>query len=333
MFVKNIIRVCALIVLVCGGTVYAQDEAISVRADLTIVSLSVTDKDGRYLAGLEKSDFKIFENGIEQKIDFCERIDSPFTVLFLFETSRPMRDYLPEVVKAANTFASQLRPNDTIAAASFNDDGKIHMLLEPTKRKDFTKFVDVVESGKNGYLNTTTFDAVEKSLDYLKPIDGKKALILFSDGEQFGRHASAKTNLRDAEEQESVIYTLQFGDYPLYDPTFSQVVVDPGQLGSRREYYPGIGKKAIEKLKTRVNLYMNGLAERTGGRAFKIDTVSDLGATFHSIAEELGTTYRLGYSPLDTPKDGEKRTIRVKVDVPNAAVRSRKEVVYRTQPH
>lgn len=333
MFVKNIIRVYALIVLVFGGTVYAQDEAISVRADLTIVSLSVTDKDGRYLAGLEKSDFKIFENGIEQKTDFCERIDSPFTVLFLFETSRPMRDYLPEVVKAANAFASQLRPNDTIAAASFNDDGKIHMLLAPTKRKDFTKFVDVVESGKNGYLNTTTFDAVEKSLEFLKPIDGKKALILFSDGEQFGRHASAKSNLRDAEEQESVIYTLQFADYPLYDPTFSQVVVDPGQLGSRREYYPGIGKKAIEKLKKRVSVYMNGLAERTGGRAFKINTIDDLGATFHSIAEELGTTYRLGYSPLDTPKDGEKRTISVKVDVPNAAVRSRKEVVYGKQPH
>jgi len=306
----------------------AQVEVVQVRTDLTIVSLSVTDRDGRYISGLGKGDFRIYENGVEQKVEFSEPVTTPFTVFFLFETSRPMRGYLDELVKAANTFTAQLRPDDAIAAAFFDDDGNIHMLLKPTKRKDFTEFVDVVESGKDGYLNTTTFDAVQKGLDFLNSIDGKKALILFSDGEQFGRHASAKSNLRDAEEQEAVIYTLQFGEYPRYDPTFSKVVVDPGQLGARREYYPGIGNKAIERLKTRVSLYMKGLAERTGGRSYRIDKVEDLAGTFRSIAEELGTTYRLGYSPISPPKDGEKRTISVKVDVPNATVRSRREVVY-----
>ncbi len=318
-----ILFLVAVIAPICS----AQDDVVKVRTDLTVVSLSVNDRDGRYIAGLDKDDFKVFENGTEQHVEFCERVDTPFTVLFLFDTSRSMRDYLPAVVNAANSFTSRLRPEDTIAAANFEDDAKIHMLLEPTKRQDFTKFVDVVGSDKDR-LFTTTFDAVEKGLGYLKAIQGKKALILFSDGEMYGRHASAKSNLRDAEEQEAVIYTLRFGEYSHSDPEFFNVFID--QFGTHYESPPGgIGEKAIEKVKKRVSLYMNGLAERTGGRAYKIVTVDDLKETFRSIAEELGTTYRLGYTPIDVPKDGERRTISVKVNVPNAAVRSRKEVVYR----
>lgn len=317
-----------IVVVLLGGKLFAQGDVIRVRTDLTVISLTVNDRDGRYIAGLKMANFAVFENGEEQDLNFCEAVDAPFTVLFLFETSWPMRDYLKELVKAANTFTAQLRPDDSIAAASFDDDGNIHMLLEPKKRRDFSEFVDVVVSGKGGYYNSTTFDAVEKGLQFLKTIEGKKALIVFSDGEQFGRHASAKSNLRDAEEQEATIYTLQFGDYPKNDPTFSQVVVDP-QIGPRRTWYPGIGKKEIGKLKTRVALYMSGLAERTGGHAYKIDKIDDLASTFRLIAQELGTTYRLGYSPKEVPKDGEKRTITVKVDLPNLAVRSRKEVVYK----
>jgi len=323
------ISLCVLSTFVLVADLRAQDNVVRVQADLTIVSLSVNDRDGRYITGLDKDDFKVFENGTEQHVEFCERVDTPFTVLFLFDTSRSMRDYLPAVANAANSFTSQLRPEDIIVAANFEDDAKIHMLLEPTKRKEFTEFVDVVESGKERSY-TTTFDAVEKGLAYLKAIEGKKALIFFSDGELYGRHASAKSNLRDAEEQEAVIYTLQFGEYSEYDPAFSTVVIDPFGGGNYHERLPGgISKKAIAKLKKRVSLYLTGLAERTGGRAYKIATVQGLGETFRSIAEELGTTYRLGYSPIDVPKDGERRTISVKVNVPNAAIRSRKEVVYR----
>lgn len=164
-----ILFLVAVIAPICS----AQDDVVKVRTDLTVVSLSVNDRDGRYIAGLDKDDFKVFENGTEQHVEFCERVDTPFTVLFLFDTSRSMRDYLPAVVNAANSFTSRLRPEDTIAAANFEDDAKIHMLLEPTKRQDFTKFVDVVGSDKDR-LFTTTFDAVEKGLGYLKAIQGKR---------------------------------------------------------------------------------------------------------------------------------------------------------------
>jgi len=326
--VKKAVRLLVLIAIVFGTEVQAQDEVVRIRTDLMTVSLSVVDHDGRYVAGLGRKDFKIFENGVEQKVEFCESVDAPFTVLFLFDTSLSMRDYLPAVVNAANVFTSQLRADDSISAASFEDDSKIHILLEPTKRRNFTEFVDVVNSGKE-HRYTTTFDGIEKALKLLEKVDGKKAIVFFSDGEQFGRHASAKSNLRDAEEQEAVIYTLQFGEYSTSDPIFSNVIVDPVQLGARRGTR-GVSKKDIEKLKTRVSLYMQGLAERTGGRAYKIDRIDDLRETFRSIAQELGTTYRLGYSPTDPPKDGEKRTISVKVDIPSAAVQARKTVVYRT---
>ena len=307
----------------------SENRVIRVHTDLTVVSACVYDRDGRFIGGLDQSNFNLLENGVQQKIEFFESVDEPFTALLLFDTSGSVRDYMPEVVRAANTFVSQLRSEDRIAVAFFTDDTKIHILLEPTKRKDFDQVVDIEANGRDSSY-TTTFDAVKKALKFLEPIKGKKALVLFSDGEQFGRHASAKSNLRNAEEQEAVIYTLQFGEYPQADPDFSRVVVDQFQIVPPNGSTKGASRKEIEKLIARVDRYMKGLAERTGGRAYKVNSINDLSSTFRTIAAELGTTYRLGYSPTDTPKDGEKRTISVKVDVPNAAVRSRKEVVYKS---
>ena len=196
---------------------------------------------------------------------------------------------------------------------------------------------------------TTTFDAVEKGIKYLKRFSGRKAIVLFSDGELYGIHASAKSNLRDAEEQEALIYTIRFGEYPTHQPGYSIANLprrqSPGFIGDRNRSGDSeiitksdldmlgkssvLSKKDKAKLIEKVNAYMIGLADRTGGRNFQVDQINDLESAFSSVAGELGEQYLIGYSPTKEGKDGERRRITVKVNIPNVAVRSRNEVIYK----
>ena len=141
----------------------------------------------------------------------------------------------------------------------------------------------------------------------MKKIRGRKAIILFSDGRGSGLNASAKSNLRDAEEQEVLIYTVQFGAFSLPSPY--------------------VDEKRFFKWREIANSYMRDLARKTGGRHYQIENITDLGNTFGEIADELGRQYSLGYYPKTEGKKGERRQIKVKVRQPNLSVRARDSYV------
>ena len=136
-----------------------------------------------------------------------------------------------------------------------------------------------------------------------------------------------KDNFRRAEESDAAIYTVRFGQYPMYQPGYTKVIMpeDIKRYGNTL----GLTRKELQKLVDRVDGYMYGLAEKTGGRGFQFDSMNDLMGSFQTIAGELGQQYALGYEPTKAPLNGERRTISVKVNVPGAVVRSRKEVVFK----
>jgi VWFA-related protein len=275
-----------------------QEDIIRVDTSLVTIPVTVLDREGRYVTNLKKEDFQIFENGVEQQIALFDSVEQPFTVLLLLDISGSMSFHLAELSQAANVLVNQLRPNDQLSAASFAD--SLYTLLKPTKISELRKSIKIKQ--RPGDIYTRIYDAVDDALKMMKKIRGRKAIILFSDGD--GVFTSAKDNFRRAEESETLIYTVQFN-------TFSP---SPPPHADKKIYY-----KAIEE----ANNYMRNLAQITGGRAYQIEKIADLEKTFDLIANELGRQYSLGYYPKETGKDGERRQIKVRVNVPNIALRAR----------
>lgn len=284
-------------------------DVIRVDTNLVTIPSTVMDREGRYVTNLEKKDFRIFEDGVPQEISFFEPVDKPFTALLLVDNSGSMRNYVTDLARAANAFVGQLRPDDQLAVATFSDRGRIQFLLEATKIRDLHK--RIIFTARMGDDFTTTFNAVQLGMKYMKSLPGRRAIILFSDGEQYGKRVSAKSNFRDAEEQEALIYTIRFGAFPTHQPG----------------YLPYVSKKNDDRLIERVNSYMEGLALKTGGRSYQVENVSSLEETFREVAKDLSRQYNLGYYPKESLQPGQLRTIRVKVNLPNLAVRARDSYV------
>jgi Ca-activated chloride channel family protein len=301
----NSALVLLLIFFAFSNVSYAQEDVLRVDTNLVTIPVTVIDRDGRYVTNLGKPDFQVFEDGVEQEIAYFEPTVQPFTALLLLDTSGSMNNYLANLVRAANAFISQLRDDDQLIVATFSDSKRIQVLLEPTKKRDMRLKILLQRRIGDGY--TATFDAVEGGIKYMRNIQGRRAIILFSDGEQYGKKASAKSNLRDAEEQGALIYTIRFGAYPTHQP---------GYTGN-------IGKKEQLKLIEKVNGYMQSLAQKTGGHSYQVDDIRDLEKTFSTIAEELGQQYSLGFYPKKQPEAGQRRQIKVKMRRPNLVVLAR----------
>ena len=283
----------------------AQNDVLSISTDLVSVPVSVFDRSGKFVGGLNSDSFSLFENDLKQEIVHFDSTSAPFTVLMVLDTSGSMTEFMPDLARAANAFLRQLRPDDQVMAIKFSD--QIENLFPLTRVRDFRESIKLKPKSREG--DTILYDAVDYALKRMRTIKGRRAIVLFSDGVGVGI-ASAFGTLRDAEEQEALIYTIQFGSFSS-EPT------------------NGVSRKAYLKRIEEINGYMRNLALKTGGSSYHIETIVNIDKTFRQIAQELGQQYTLGYYPDETGKNGERRKIKVKVNVPNAVVRSRNEVIYK----
>jgi Ca-activated chloride channel homolog len=279
-----------------------QDDVVRVDTNLVTVPVVVLDREGRYVATLRKEDFRISEDEIEQSIASFAPVEQPFTILFLLDVSGSIFR-LVDVARAANAFASQLRPDDQLMAISFSDTTWVNVLLQPTKISDLHRQIRLRSGNNRG--DTLIYDAVDDALKRMNKIRGRKAIVLFSNGRGNGLFATTKSTLRKAEEQDALIYTVQFDTLvPVVLPSFV----------NREEVV-----KRFEKAKN----YMSNLAQKTGGRYFEIETLPDLKTAFGQVAEELRRQYTLGYYPKTKLEAGQRRQITVRVRLPNLVVRAR----------
>ena len=295
-----------LALLAFSVTAFAQEDVIRVETELVTLPVTVLDRSGRHAENLHAENFKIFENGIEQKVAFFNSEREPLSVFLLLDNSGSMDKQLGELAAAANVFVNKLRPDDQIIVGLF--DNWVDVVADRTSAKDLRSRVIDVRRQRGSPAVTMVYDAVEFALKRISKARGRKALILFSDGVGSGYMASARSNLRDAQEGEALIYTIQFSTYS---------GVAPRNVSE---------KKYFKDLQT-ADAYMQNLAEVTGGRRIKVKEISNLGAVFSDVAGELGQQYLLGYYPKQTGKKGERREIKVTVDLPGAAVRARSSYV------
>ena len=300
-------RIFILILVIFAKGTVAQDDIIRVDTNLVAVPVTVLDHDGRYVTNLKKEDFQIFEDGVEQEIALFEPIEQQFTVFLLLDVSGSMVFDMNDLANAANTFVGQLRPNDNIIAATFAEQTEV--IFKSMSVNDF-------RNKKKFRLKviglppvTMVYDAVEFALKKVKKIQGRKAIILLSDGIGSGFSASAKSNFRDAEEGESLIYTI----------SFDTNINSQSRYESKKQF-----EKRLEQAEFARN-YMRDLAQKTGGRNFQIENVSNLEQTFGEVANELGRQYSLGYYPKSSITG--RKQIKVKIRQPNLIVRARSSYV------
>ena len=285
---------------------FAQDDVIKVDTNLITVPATVLDRNGRYVPNLKKENFQIFENGIEQEVTFFESVEQPFTILFLIDVSSSMIPHKENLSLAVNTLTSRLRPNDQLMVLSFFQ--WTDLLLKPTKINELSKKVMFKIREDSDCPGTYLYNAVDDALKRLKKIRGRKAIVVFSDGLGTGFGITAQDNLRDAEEQEAIIYTLKFGIFPSEPPIYA----------SRKIFFERVNE---------TNAYMHHIAAITGGRNYQVENIFNLEETFKLVVEELGQQYSLGFYPKNQLQTGEKHQIKVKVRQPNLAVKGRDSYV------
>jgi Ca-activated chloride channel homolog len=305
-----------------AGVVVGQDDLIRVKTELVSIPVTVTDRDGRFLADLRRENFSVFENGTVQEIEYFGAVDSPVTVMVVLDASASMVKHVEKLGQAATAFIRKLRSADHVIVARFSDRPEI--ILPRVRRDSLPNNLELLVMGGG----TKVYDAMAFSIEYMKRIEGRKAIVLFTDGESENDRSSPEENLAEAEENEALVYTVRFGEFK---SRMRHVTNAPDSWNGMPTTETTIDplRKHIEAKNKQIEKYMTGLADKTGGRAFRIEKIQDLDKTFGKIVDELTRQYTLGYYPQKDASADERRTLSIKVNVKNAAVRSRREVVFR----
>ena len=205
-----------------------------VRVDTTLVSIpvSVMDRDGKYIPNLRKEDFRIWEDGVEQRVAYFASTEKPFTVALVLDTSGSVRFRMEEIQDAAIAFVNQLRADDKVMVASFDD----HIRIFPATN-DHARLRDEIQQTRLG-SGTKLYDAMHQVMNELNRIEGRKAIVLFTDGvDTTSKHSTYESTVSEAEELDALIYPVEFDTYSDMDGGW------PGGGGSRRGGggYPGGG--------------------------------------------------------------------------------------------
>jgi len=311
-------------------------DIIRVSTTLVTIPVSVMDRDGRYVPNLQKEDFRIWEDNVEHDVAFFQSVDKPFSVVLMLDTSPSTQFRLEEIQDAANDFVRQLRPDDKVMVVSFNQD--IRVLCELTT--DRSKLQRAIYRAQTD-SGTSLYDAVDLVINkHLNRIPGRKAIVLFTDGvDTTSDNASYESTVMDAQELDALIYPVQYntaGDMgqmvqiPQID-VFGQIlggIFGGGNGGMRRGGGMGRPRGTSRGDYAIGGRYLVELANSTGGREYRADTLQNMSSAFANIAEELRRQYSIGYYPKRPPQAGQQRMIRVRANQPNLAVRSRDSYIF-----
>lgn len=318
-------------------------EIVKIETRLVTIPVRVIDRKGRFVGGLAKENFKIFEDGTEREVAYFSNEEEPFTVALVLDMSYSTKFQIADIQSAAISFIDQLGPRDKVMVVSFDEN--VHMLCEPTS--DRGQIYRAIRSTRIA-TGTSLYEAVDLVMnERLKRIKGRKAIILFTDGvDTTSTKSNDLQNLGDAMELDALIYPIRYDTYQDVQAMKNKpVITNPTGTGTGTSI-PIPGQKSptipISSIPT-VSMpsdrgtsaedyrlaeeYLNQLALRTGGRIYLADSFGNLSGAFSKIASELREYYSLGFYPPDDEDTGKLRKLKVRVDKPDVAVKSRDSYV------
>jgi VWFA-related protein len=247
-----------------------------VNVDVVQVTVTVSDNRGKFIAGLPRSSFHVFEDNKPQTISHFASEDIPLEMIVAIDISGSMTPSMPKLKAAVKQFLADVPPKNQVTLLGFND-----TIFTPTRRAtdpaERARAVDRLAA----WGSTALYDAILRGVEMLGRQTGRKALIVFSDGEDQGSHAT----INDVERR------LQSSDVTLY-------MIALGR---------GITLESLKRV-------MERLVRPTGGRALFTENIDELHGAFVDLLGELSNQYLLGYSSTNSSRDETYRRIRVDVD-------------------
>ena len=280
--------VCAL-GLTLFAAVDAQEPTFRAGTRIVPVFATVLDNDGRLVPGLEQNEFTILDNGKPQEITFFQNDIQPFTVVVMLDKSASMTANLELLDEAAEQFFLRMLPDDKGQVGAFSD--KIEMSGEFTNKRD-----DLIAALKDLQFGNPTklYDAIDESMEALKDVDGRKVVLVFTDGDDTASRKDMGDVLARARAEETMIYAI----------------------GLQSEFFNG-----ARVVRSQPDRGLRRLADETGGGYFELKRTADLAPTFTRVAQELHSQYALGFTPMMLDGKEHKLTVRMKQSGMNARTR------------
>ena len=281
---------CA-IALSATTAVLAQNQPIFKSSVRTVpIYATVVDSSGRLVPDLERGDFSILDNGKPAELSLFSNESQPFTVVVMLDTSASMTANLKLLNRAAEQFLLRLLPVDKAQVGAFND--KIQLSGTFTNNRD-----ELIGALNDLYFGNPTRlnDGIAAGLDALRGLDGRRVVIVFTDGEDTSSRLGFKTVMEQARDEEVMVYSI----------------------GLESEYFNG-----VRVVRSRPSRDLKKISDETGGGYFELLKSADLAPTFSRVAQELRSQYLIGFAPAAL--DGKVHKLDVKVNRPGMTVRARK---------
>ena len=281
----------ALVALALAAGIPAAAQQPTFRSSTQVVSLfaTVLDAQNRLVPDLTQDDFQILDNDKPQKLTVFQSENQPVTVVVMLDTSGSMTASIQLLKAAAEQFIMRLLPEDKGAVGAFND--KIELSAQFSNDRD--QLVTEVRDLDFGN-GTRLFDGIAEGLNQLQGVDGRKVVLVFTDGEDTSSRVSRGTIMDRARAEDVMIYAIGLqSDF----------------LGQR----------------SKPDSALRRLADDTGGGYFELKQTSDLGPTFTRVAQELHSQYVLGFEAQQL--DGKVHKLTVKMKQVGMTARARRSYV------
>jgi Ca-activated chloride channel homolog len=289
----------------------SEGDVIRVDSQLVALNVSVIDRGtNRGLMGLVQSDFKLFENGEEQRIVQFESASAPFDMVLLIDLSGSTKDVVKLIREAALRFVNAARPADRIAVITFA--GSASIVSGLTADRDLLRQrIETIDTARG---DTKLYDAINFTMSQVtKDAQNSRraAIVVMSDGldgtipgisGQIGSKTSYQETLRNIQEFDGVLYTLWLNtEYEAMSPLDTQP--EAFDTGHDR---------------------MKEMADAGGGVFYPVERLADLAGAYEQVVADLGTVYSLAYKPSNNARDGHWRAIRIGVNRSNAVARGKR---------
>ncbi len=281
------------LLLLTAAVTSTQEPTFRSSTRIVPVITTVTDAQGRLVPSLEREEFTILDNGKPQDITFFQNDVQPFTVVVMMDYSASMTANLDLLENAAEQFLLRLLPADRGQVGSFSD--KIQFSGTFTNdRDDLILALNDLQFGNP----TRLYDAIDASMDMLEDVDGRKVVLVFTDGDDTASRKGFGDVLDHARDDEVMIYAI----------------------GLESEYFNG-----QRVVRSRPAGALKRLAEETGGGYFELKKTDELAPTFSRVAQELHSQYTLGFTPAVL--DGKEHKLLVRMNRPGMNARARRSYI------
>ena len=274
-----------------------QDDPVRLRADLVVVTVTVTDADGHYTHGLSLKDFALLEDDARQSLNSFAAEEAPFAAAILIDMSGSMEYRFGLVRGAAASFTEHIRDNDQVAVYGFNN--KVRQFQDFVNTRDISEYIWDAKAEDM----TRLYDCMDEAIDALAArAEKRKAILLITDGcDTTSRKASLDSVMKKALAAGVTIYSVDLMD-------------DNTLMGS------GSGAQALRRGRSDMKVF----SSQTGGRYLHSPQGDKLEESFINIVDELRNQYTLTYYSTNTKRDGRWRKINVGVSRAGASVRARR---------